>query len=191
MGALVIVDTMSGWIEAYPSTTQSSSFTCLCLFEWFSRYGICSKIICDNGSHFNADEVKLMMIKLYGIEIRFGIPFYPQGQGKVERTNGVLKDIIKKYLLQYTADWDLWLLAVLYVMRTSLRRDYGYSPFYLVYERNPRELSVEKELIEFKHSLSDEELVALRLEEIYKLNEQVIPQASRRIEVYRTKMRAI
>lgn len=189
MGALVIVDRTSGWIEAYPSTTQSASFTCLCLFEWFSRYGICSKIICDNGSHFNAEEVKSMMVRSYGIELRFGIPFYPQGQGKVERANGVLKDIIRKYLLQYTADWDMWLSAALYVMRTSLRRDYDHSPFFLVYGRHPRELSANRGLIEFENSMSDEELVAYRIEEIYRLNEQVIPQANRRIEVYRTKMK--
>lgn len=82
MGALVTADQMSGRVEAYPSTTQSASFTCLCLFEWFSRYGICFKIVCDNGTHFNAEDVKAMMVRSYGIKLRFGIPFYPQGQAR-------------------------------------------------------------------------------------------------------------
>ncbi|KAG2211911.1 hypothetical protein INT47_004598 [Mucor saturninus] len=147
----------------------------------------CCKVVCDNGSYFNSDEVKSLMIQSYGTEIRFGIPFHPQGQGKVERTNGILKEVIKKYLLLYNQEWDTWLPAVLYVLRTSLRRDYDYSPFYLVYGRQPRSYTGDG-TAEFEASWSDEELVFHRVDEIVRLNPEVIPQALRRVEVCRRKM---
>ena len=95
-GALVIVDKFSGWVEGNPTPSQSSAFTCISLVEWICQYGSMLQIHVDNGMHFSAEEVKVMMMSNYGIPIRYGVPYHPQGQGKVERANGVLKNIMKK-----------------------------------------------------------------------------------------------
>lgn len=47
------------------------------------------------------------MLSSYGISISFGVPYHPQGQGKVERANGVLKNILKNFALIYAQDWDV------------------------------------------------------------------------------------
>jgi hypothetical protein len=67
--ALVVVDNFSGWIECYPTATQSAQFTCLSLFKWLSHYGLPHTISCNMGTHFNAAEVKNMMITSYGIKL--------------------------------------------------------------------------------------------------------------------------
>lgn len=97
--ALVLIGCFTGWIECIPTPSQNSSLTCIALFEWICQFGIMTCVHVDNGKHFNSEEVKVMMVTYYGIELSFGVPFRPRGQGKVERANGVSKKILKKYAL--------------------------------------------------------------------------------------------
>ena len=95
--ALVIVDKFFGWIECKPTPSQSSDFTCIAFFiEWICQYGRMVQIHVDNETRFNAEEVKVIIMSNYDIQVRYGVPYHPQGQGKVERANGVLKSIMKK-----------------------------------------------------------------------------------------------
>lgn len=186
-----MIDKFTGWIECKPTPTQSANFTCVSLFEWISQYGLMNQLICDNGSHFNTEEVKAMMISSYGIPIRFGVPYYPQGQGKVERANGVLKELMKKYAYTYGSCWDTWLAAALYVMRTMSRGDHGCSAFFLAYGRHPRSIAgdIDHEVFSLEDEHRDlEELLFIRMEEIIELNEGIIPTAQKNIKVYKEKM---
>lgn len=106
IGALVLVDKFTGWVDCKPTPTLSSQFTCVSPFERIRQCGMMVQIHCNNGPHFNSEEVKNMMMNAYGIQLRFGVPYHPQGQGKIERYNGILKNILKKYSLQYYEQWD-------------------------------------------------------------------------------------
>lgn len=189
--ALVIVDKFTGWMECKPTSTQSSGFTCMALFEWICQYGLMVQVHCDNGPHFNAEEVKYMMLSSYGIQLRFGVPYHPQGQGKVERVNGVVKNIMKKYVLKYGSNWDMWLPAVMYVMRISDRSDHGYSPFFLVYGRRPKNI-VEDVLTEDHTTIEDlvdqEEMLLERIRKVIDLTLNIIPKARVNIKKYKVKM---
>ncbi|KAG0785057.1 hypothetical protein G6F22_008093 [Rhizopus arrhizus] len=185
--ALVIIDGFSAWIECYPTSSQNATFTCLCLFQWICQYGLPHQVYCDNGTHLTAEEVKVMMLISYGIEIKYGVPYHPQGQGKVERVNGILKTLLKKYAQIYMEEWDNLLPAALYVMRTTLRRDHSYSPFFLVYGRHPRIME------EFPHHELDittdaEDILLERIKEIITLNDTIIPLAIQNKKVYKEKM---
>lgn len=187
--ALVMIDKFTGWIECKPTSTQSADFTCISLYEWICQYGKMVQIHCDNGAHFNAEEVKVLMMSSYGIQLRFGVPYHPQGQGKVERANGVLKNILKKYANVYNQDWDSWLAAALYVMRTSIRGDHGYSAFFLVYGRNPRDVTGQDEhRYEFEIDNNNDNRILERIDEIVKLNLNIIPKAKKNIIKYKVKM---
>lgn len=187
--ALMMIDKFTGWVECKPTSTQSSDFTCISLFEWICTYGKMIQIHCDNGVHFNTEEVKVLKMSSYGIQLRFGVPYHPQGQGKVERANGVLKSILKKYAGIYRQDWDAWLSAAVYVMRTSVRGDHGYSAFFLAYGRNPREI-LEGQDHWYEYEVEDNEDIMIldRIEEIFKLNLDLIPKAKKNIMKYEFKM---
>lgn len=60
--ALVMIDKFTGWVECKPTPTQSANFTCVSLLEWISQYGLMVQVHCDNGTHFNAEEVKVMVL---------------------------------------------------------------------------------------------------------------------------------
>lgn len=188
--ALVMVDKFTGWVECKPTPTQSSFCTCIALFEWICQYGIMLQVQCDNGLHFNAEEVKVLMMSSYGIQLRFGVPYHPQGQGKVERTNGTIKSILKKYAMRYGDDWDSWLPAVLYVLRTTAKNDHGYSAFFLAYGRQPRNVieQIDEEVMTFEELDQNEENLFNRIAEIVELNLKMIPKAKSNMAKYKEKM---
>lgn len=185
--ALVMVDKFTGWVECVPTPTQSAGCTCIALFEWICRFGKMNQIECDNGSHFNAEEVKVLMISSYGIDIHFGVPYHPQGQGKVERMNGAIKAIMKKYAMTYVEEWDMWLPAILYVIRTSPRQDHGYSSFYLAYGRQPRQIEEDAEELQID-GMEITQTIMQRVQQIVELNRTVIPLAKSNIIKYKMKM---
>lgn len=63
----------------------------------------------------------------------------------MERTNRTLKSILEKYVFEYASEWDVFLPAALFVMRTMYKLDGAYSPFILVYGRPPRLNALESE----------------------------------------------
>lgn len=73
-------------------------------------------------------------------------------------------------------------------MRASIRRDHLYTPFLLVYGRNLRSYEGE-ERVEWE--IDDQQLemkVDERIKRIVELNESIIPQAHKNIDIYRKKM---
>ncbi|KAG1320895.1 hypothetical protein G6F62_011100 [Rhizopus arrhizus] len=186
--ALVMIDYLSGWVDAEPVSTQSASTTGLILFKWICQYGLMSQIICDNGPHFSATEIKAYMEEAYGISLTFGVPHRPQRQGKVERANQTIKTLLKKYAMSFLGTWDDFLPAALYVIRTSIKVDHSYCPYFLLYGRQPR---IPKQHLGFENDIfwDEEDLLEQRIKEIVKLNEQVIPQAIDKINLYQKKMK--
>jgi hypothetical protein len=90
-------------------------------------------------------------------------------------------------VIVYATDWDWWMAAVLYVIRTSNKRDHGYSPFFLVYGRNPRSFT-EDELWNWETELVEEGNVLARIQELIVLNRAIIPNARQNMLIYNMKM---
>ncbi|KAI8328096.1 hypothetical protein BD560DRAFT_342511, partial [Blakeslea trispora] len=85
-------------------------------------------------------------------------------------------------------DWDTWLPALLYVMRTSVRRDHGYSAFFLTYGREPRGLDQDEiQMIDEEDETKIEEIM-IRVKQISELNDAIIPRALNNIIKYKENM---
>lgn len=207
---LVLIDMFSGWIECHPCNNQQADITVLGIYEWICRYGIPQKILCDGGPHFVTKIVDMMMDR-YGIRLALGPSHHSQRQGKVERVIQTLKGLLKKLCAQYQGSWINWLSAACYVIRTNVYFGHGFTPFFLLHGRNPRDMSNVEQQLETKDLLDIEnemlidepaeenvihkldlinvptvpdeielDELAIRLEEIIKLNEEILPGAIRR-----------
>ena len=73
-----------------------------------------------------------------GFKHRVTSAYHPQSNGLDERLNQTIKASLQKIVNEKKDDWDLLIDSVLFAYRTSKQDSVQYSPFYLMYGREPR-----------------------------------------------------
>ena len=102
---LVLVDTFSGWVEAFPTTNKrAQTVSDLLLQEIIPQFGVPASLQSDNGPEFTS-QVSQILSKALDIPWCFYIPYHPQSSGKVERTNHSLKTTLVKLSQELHLDW--------------------------------------------------------------------------------------
>lgn len=86
---LTIVDEYSRFPFAYPCPDMSSKTVIRCLSNLFSIFGMPSYVHTDRGSSFVSEELKLYF-QSKGIATSRTTPYNPQGNGQIERYNGII-----------------------------------------------------------------------------------------------------
>ena len=130
---IVLVDYFTRWIEASPLRNIEAKDVITFLKDVFSRHGLPEVIISDNGRQFIADITKLM-VDLYGSWIRFIAPRHPEANGLVENRNKEIEKVLR-HLCDVQKDWDLYMPATLWALRTTKNSVTGFSSFELLYGR--------------------------------------------------------
>lgn len=74
----------------------------------------------------------------FGIKRSITSAYHPQTNGLDERTNQTLKARLAKLVNEKQDDWDRFLDDVAYSIRTQKQASTKYTPFYLMFGRNPR-----------------------------------------------------
>ena len=136
---LTIIDHCTGWAEAIPVPDKRSE-TIEHFFNYFvAAHGCPERLISDNGTEFTAkhwtDYLAHMSIK----HVRC-TPQHPQSNGKIERFNGTFKEMLSKAFKNAPGDWEDHLGATLLAHRISTSDVTHFSPYYLLYGRQPRVL---------------------------------------------------
>lgn len=111
---LVLVDTFSGWPEAFPChTNKAREVIRILLKEIIPRFGVPEGISSDNGPHFIAEVVQGVS-KYLQIKWELHTPWRPQSSGKVERMNQTIKRQISKLCQETHLKWvEVLLLALM------------------------------------------------------------------------------
>lgn len=132
---LVLVDTFTWWVEAFPTTNKRvSTVSNILLSNIIPQFVLPTSLQSDNSPEFTS-LVTQSLVKLLGIPWHFHIPYHPQSSGKVERTNRTLKNILTKLSLELHIDWIQLLPLALLRVRSMLRRPSLISPFEPMYGR--------------------------------------------------------
>ena len=76
------------------------------------------------------------MFKLTGIEHRISSPYHPQTNGLDEPTNQTLTRALIKFS-EAKENWDENIDAALYAYRIAKQDSSQFSPFFIMYNRNP------------------------------------------------------
>ncbi|KAI2649246.1 Retrovirus-related Pol polyprotein from transposon 17.6 [Labeo rohita] len=136
---LVIVDYATRFPEAVPLRKATAKNIGKELFLLCTRVGIPAEILTDQGTPFmsrlTADLCRLLRVK----QIRTTV-FHPQTDGLVERFNQTLKQMLKHVAAEDRKDWDLMLPYVLFGVREIPQASTGFTPFELLFGRQPRGL---------------------------------------------------
>ncbi len=136
---LVIVDYATRYPEAIPLRKATSKAIAQELFLLCSRVGIPREILTDQGTPFMsrtmADLCRLLQIK----QLRTTV-YHPQTDGLVERFNKTLKQMLRRVAADDRRDWDQMLPYVLFGIREVPQASTGFTPFELLFGRQPRGL---------------------------------------------------
>ena len=129
---LVICDYATRYPEAIPLRSIEAKKIANELVKLFSRVGIPKEILTDQGSNFTSKLLKEIyhMLSIRGITTT---PYHPQTDGLVERFNGTLKSMIRKFVDEDPRGWDEMLPYLLFAYREVPQESTGFSPFELMY----------------------------------------------------------
>ena len=106
--------------------------------DFFPRHGFPEVIIADNAQEFQATELRQYMREVC-IDYRHSTPYHPQSNGKIERFNRTLKEMLAKMVNNVSRNWEYELATALTAYRISVSNTTGFTPFFLLYGRKPRQ----------------------------------------------------
>ncbi len=131
------MDYATRYPEAVALRNISAKSVAEALFSMISRVGIPKEILTDQGTAFMSRTIR-ELYELLGIKsIRTSV-YHPQTDGLVERFNRTLKTMIRKFVHEDAKNWDKWLEPLLFAVREVPQASTGFSPFELLYGRQPR-----------------------------------------------------
>jgi len=133
---LVIIDTASNWVEAFPmrqssATAEGCADNCLSVF---SRWGFPNRIVSDNGPQF-ASQLWISIMNKLKIRVVFTTPYHPQAN-PVERKNKDAKSYLRKYVTDNHKVWDEYLYFMLFALRCAKVKSTGLTPAQVCLGRN-------------------------------------------------------
>ncbi|MCO5567926.1 hypothetical protein L7F22_021622 [Adiantum nelumboides] len=130
---LTATDYMTRWAEAASVARITAADVSKFMLDYiYSRFGTPLEILSDRGPGFRTNLLDALLENL-SIKHVHSTPYYPQCNGLVEKTNGVLCKIITKHVRDRPQDWDKHLIAALWAYRTSFKVSTQFTPYHLVY----------------------------------------------------------
>ena len=133
---IVCIDYFSKWTEAKPIKDKTAVTVVQFLYELMRRHGCVEIQINDQGREF-VNAVSTNLHELTGIEQRVTSACHPQSNGLVERQNRTIKNALVKVLNEKPTEWPYIIEGILFAHRVSRHSSAQYSPFYLLYNREP------------------------------------------------------
>ena len=134
---LVICDYATRYPEAIPMPDQTAKTLAQALITVFSRVGLPSEIVHDQGTNLMSRVMAELCQKL-GIDQIPATPYHQQTNGLTERFIGTLKLMINSLTEQQKENWDKYIPLFMFSYREVPCEFTGYSPFHLLYGRQIR-----------------------------------------------------
>lgn len=134
---ITTMDYFTRWTKALP-LKEANEVVVLNFYEdMVCKFGVPNSIISDNALAFVGLKVVDWALK-NGIYLNTISNYYPQGNGLAESTNKNLINIVKRMLQSNKRDWHTKLKTALWVDRITPKKVIGYSPYMLVYGKEPK-----------------------------------------------------
>ena len=149
------VDWYSGWCEAFVGPDKTAeNVVHLLIDEIIPRFGTPLEIVTDNGME-NVNQSMKHTLETFKIKHITTSIAHPQSNSKEECFHRTLHDVMSKRLDENYETWDLHLNQVLAAIRFNVNESTKFSPYYLVYNRDPV-LPLDNILKPCRHYLGEE-----------------------------------
>lgn len=135
---ITAVDYTTNWPIARAMPKASKEAVAQFIYEEIVlKFGCPNEIITDRGANFTSGLVE-EYLKRIGTNHKLTSAFHPRTNAKVERYNGIIKQMLRKYVKGDSHRWDEFVDAAVWASRVRVHSTTGFSPFYLVYGRDPK-----------------------------------------------------
>ncbi|MCO5570524.1 hypothetical protein L7F22_024247 [Adiantum nelumboides] len=190
---------MTRWAEAAIVARITAADVSKFVLDYIcSRFGTPLEILSDRGPSFRANLLDALLENL-SIKHVHSTPYYPQCNGLVEKTNGVLCKIITKHVRDRPQDWDKHLTAALWAYRTSFKVSTQFTPYHLMYGQEallPIEVELGSLRVLARETTSSKEKLEQRILDLQRLeldreaaSEYYITQANKKREQFNNKVK--
>lgn len=167
---LVVEDTATKWTELYALKLASAENCAKTLInEWFMRFGLPRRIISDNGVQF-VSNIMQQVADYFKIHQNL-IPRYHPAANPVERRNRDIKTRLAILVKENHECWSDYLPAIRFSLNSTRSESTGYSPAYLSFGRELRNISDVSH--DTRPIISDENFIPQITPFLSKLNEVV------------------
>ena len=135
---LVIVDCFTRYAWAIPTRDQTASTTARALWSTvILPFGCPMRLHADQGPNFES-AVMRQLCDLYGVSKSRTTPYHPAGNGRVERMNQTLLDMLRTLTTEKQGRWHQYLPELLQVYNNTPHSSTGFAPAYLMFGRHLR-----------------------------------------------------
>lgn len=131
---LVVVDVFTKFSLLFPIPTATAQAIKRHLEEdIFLIYGVPDYLVCDNGRQYVSKSFR-SMVASYGCKLQLTPLYHPQSN-PTERTNRVIKTMIRSFIGESQKEWDAKIAKLGFALRTAVHEVTGYTPAYLNFGR--------------------------------------------------------
>ena len=151
---------------------KASTVARVIIQEWIQRYGLPQRIHSDRGKNFTS-KIVAAICEAYGFKKSQTTAYHAQGNGQCERFNRTLHNLLKVLSKEKKERWTEYLSEVTHVYNATPHSATGFSPFYLLFGREPYlpiDMMLETECNEWKRIMPTQWLAEHlhRLQEAHK-----------------------
>ncbi|KAG2215853.1 hypothetical protein INT45_013897 [Circinella minor] len=127
------------FIGELPTTINDATGEAIANFlyeEIMMRFSCPNEILTDRGANFMSNVLNYYMGHLKINHLRTS-SFHARTNSKVERTNSILKQMLRKFAHGKIHHWDQFVDPAVFACQVRKHRTTGFSPYFLVYGQEP------------------------------------------------------
>ena len=124
---LVIIDSLTRFMEASAIPDKSADSVCRGILEIFARRGMPASVLADNGAEFK-NKLLYDTLKRAGCHLQHTTPYSPRSNGLVERANQKIKRLFKLWECD-SLDWEDHLSAIVYTINNTWNKNIKSTPW--------------------------------------------------------------
>ena len=134
---LTMVDNFSKFVKVYALKDRTAITASRFVYDYCLVYGIPEKIYSDQDPAFEAN-LFIQLMKQLSINKSRTTSYNPKANGLCEKSNGIVKGFLLKYVNFFGGEWDKWLRELAYVFNSSVHTSTSYTPYELFLGRKVR-----------------------------------------------------